>query len=72
MHVKKKLHHLKDSSSYQYKNLYVIRVLLAGRAVAAGGAFEISCDAIFILNPEVGETVHWCPVEGNNKPTVVS
>lgn len=48
---------------------HVIWVLLAGRAVAAGGAFEIGCDAILIiLDPEVGEAVHWCPAEGDVTP----
>lgn len=33
---------------------YVIRVWLAGRAIAASGASEIGCDAVFILlHPEV-------------------
>ena len=48
---------------------HVIWVLLAGRAVAAGGAFEFWCDAILIiLDPQVGESVHWCPAEGDVTP----
>lgn len=50
-------------------NSYIIWVLLADCAIAAGGAFKISSDAVFIiLNPEVGETIHWSPVEGDMKP----
>ncbi len=69
VYMAKSNHQQYNKTKTVWNNSYIIWVLLAGRAIAAGGAFEVGCDAVVvILDPEVGETIHWHPVEGDMKP----